>query len=278
MGFILVLISCTFSWRNLTLLAWAKIIFWLWFSWVFFSPHYSLYCPLKKFLLMNTFKNYLFICLCQVLVIACGIYLCYGMQDLISCGIRTLSCSMWDVVLCPGIEPRPPALGVWSLSHWTAGKSLCTFLCSYSLMSLLEAVPSLFQVLCVLWIEFLVFTSASMQSSLQIPRLCLRIVKGMCPSLLYSINCNSSWLKQWEGFLGFCDGRSLEIGWTWSTVTSVFWSCSSESLCPRIMGRSWTSHLFRINKTPVSSCLVLKSEEMFHEKMPNNSPYYRNAN
>ena len=29
-----------------------------------------------------------------------------------------LSCCMWDLVLSPGIEPRPPALGVWSLSHW----------------------------------------------------------------------------------------------------------------------------------------------------------------
>ena len=65
----------------------------------------------KNVLLMNTFKNYLFI--------ACGIYLCCGMQDLISCSIRTLSCGMWDVVLWLGIEPRPPALGAWSLSHWT---------------------------------------------------------------------------------------------------------------------------------------------------------------
>ena len=30
-----------------------------------------------------------------------------------------LSCSMWDLVPWPGTEPGPPALGVWSLSHWT---------------------------------------------------------------------------------------------------------------------------------------------------------------
>ena len=30
-----------------------------------------------------------------------------------------LSCSMWDLVPWPGIEPRPPTLGAWSLSHWT---------------------------------------------------------------------------------------------------------------------------------------------------------------
>ena len=26
---------------------------------------------------------------------------------------------MWDLVPQPGIQPRPPALGVQSLSHWT---------------------------------------------------------------------------------------------------------------------------------------------------------------
>ena len=30
-----------------------------------------------------------------------------------------LSCSMWDLVPWPGIKPRPPALGTWSLTHWT---------------------------------------------------------------------------------------------------------------------------------------------------------------
>ena len=30
-----------------------------------------------------------------------------------------LSYSMWDLVPWPGIEPGPPALGAWSLSHWT---------------------------------------------------------------------------------------------------------------------------------------------------------------
>ena len=30
-----------------------------------------------------------------------------------------LSCGMWALVPWPGIEPGPPALGVWDLSHWT---------------------------------------------------------------------------------------------------------------------------------------------------------------
>ena len=33
--------------------------------------------------------------------------------------ICSLCCGMWDLVPWPGIEPRPPALGAWSLSHWT---------------------------------------------------------------------------------------------------------------------------------------------------------------
>ena len=30
-----------------------------------------------------------------------------------------LSCSIWDLLSWSGIEARPPALGVWGLSHWT---------------------------------------------------------------------------------------------------------------------------------------------------------------
>ena len=35
-----------------------------------------------------------------------------------------LSCGMWDLVPKPGIELRPPALGVGSLSHWTTSREL----------------------------------------------------------------------------------------------------------------------------------------------------------
>ena len=30
-----------------------------------------------------------------------------------------LSCSKWDLVPWPGTEPKPRALGAWSLNHWT---------------------------------------------------------------------------------------------------------------------------------------------------------------
>ena len=40
-------------------------------------------------------------------------------MPVLSCGKQTLSCGLWDLVRWPVIEPRPPALGAQSLSHWT---------------------------------------------------------------------------------------------------------------------------------------------------------------
>ena len=37
---------------------------------------------------------------------------------------RIFSCGMWDLVSRPGIEPRHPALGAQSLSHWTTREVL----------------------------------------------------------------------------------------------------------------------------------------------------------
>ena len=34
------------------------------------------------------------------------------------CSMQILSCAMWDLTPWPGLEPGPPTLGVWSLSHW----------------------------------------------------------------------------------------------------------------------------------------------------------------
>ena len=58
---------------------------------------------------------YLFTWLHWALVVALRIF---------SCGIRTLSCSMWDLVPWPGVEPGPSALGVRCLRHWTTGEVL----------------------------------------------------------------------------------------------------------------------------------------------------------
>ena len=53
------------------------------------------------FMVSELKKIYLFICLCLVLVAACGIF----------------SCIMWDLVSWTVIEPEPPTLGLQSLSH-----------------------------------------------------------------------------------------------------------------------------------------------------------------
>ena len=65
----------------------------------------------------------IFICLlvwlCWVLVVTHGIF---------SWGMQTLSGSLWNLVPWPGIKPGPPALGVWSLSHWNHQGSPKSFL------------------------------------------------------------------------------------------------------------------------------------------------------
>ena len=35
-----------------------------------------------------------------------------------------LSCGMQDLIPRPGIEPGPPALGAWSLGHWSSREVL----------------------------------------------------------------------------------------------------------------------------------------------------------
>ena len=57
-------------------------------------------------------RNILFILLHQVSVGVHGIF----------------NCSMWDLVHQPGIEPRPPTLEAWCLSHWTTREVPILFL------------------------------------------------------------------------------------------------------------------------------------------------------
>ena len=69
---------------------------------------------------------YLFIWLQWVLVVACQIF---------SCGLWSLSGSMWNLVFIWRIEPGLPALGTWNLSHWTtreAPASLYKGSCDYT--------------------------------------------------------------------------------------------------------------------------------------------------
>ena len=46
-------------------------------------------------------------------------YICKFNVLFIYLAVLGLSCSMWDLVPEPGMEPRPPRLGAQSLSHCT---------------------------------------------------------------------------------------------------------------------------------------------------------------
>ena len=49
---------------------------------------------------------------------ACGLLVAACRLLVVACRLLVAAC-MWDLVPRPEIEPRPPALGAWSLSHWT---------------------------------------------------------------------------------------------------------------------------------------------------------------
>ena len=84
-----------------------------------FFPSFPLFLSLWDlslvFLLFFYYYYYLFIWLSWVLISAHGLF----------------SCSMWDLVPWPEIEPGPPALGPQNLSHWTtrgaSQRSYCVF-------------------------------------------------------------------------------------------------------------------------------------------------------
>ena len=52
-----------------------------------------------------------------------------------------LSCGIRDLVPWPGIEPRDPALGEWSLNHWTTKKSWEWTLFFFPRNGLLKCLP-----------------------------------------------------------------------------------------------------------------------------------------
>ena len=105
---------------------------WIFYIWLLCFSYLKVAHPIPFFMLVAVkificnFKIYLFIWLFRVLVAACRIFVVvYG---IFSCVLWTLSCGMWDLVPWSGIEPGSPALGAWSISHWTPGKSnICNF-------------------------------------------------------------------------------------------------------------------------------------------------------
>ena len=57
-----------------------------------------------------------------------SMYISAAAGGILSCDISAVSCGIWDIVPWPGIKPRSPALGVWSLSHQTTREASCSLL------------------------------------------------------------------------------------------------------------------------------------------------------
>ena len=84
----------------------------LWQSRVWPNSHHQLEQsgPPEKYRPLSLFYSARFICF----------WLCvFCFFKILYLAMLGLSCSMWGLIPWPGIKPGPPALGVWSLSHWT---------------------------------------------------------------------------------------------------------------------------------------------------------------
>ena len=113
-----------------------------------FQPFFSVCFILESFYYCALYS--LFIWLHWVLVVACGTF-CF------SCGMQALSCGMWDLVLPPGIDPGPPALGAWSLSHWTTREISALLLSSLVVSYLLLITSSMFFTADIIFLYLLFF-------------------------------------------------------------------------------------------------------------------------
>ena len=85
-----------------------------WINW----PFLPLFCWLQ----VHTSQFPTFLTAYQRLLWSCFLLKCWFLVGVFYLAALGHSCSMWDLVSWPGIEPRPPVLGVWNLSHWTTRK------------------------------------------------------------------------------------------------------------------------------------------------------------
>ena len=79
----------------------------------------------------------------------------YLAVPILSCGIQTLSCGMWDLLSRPGIKPGPLAMGAPSLSHWTTREVLIFILLCLIYLSQHYAFKS--GLYCTMYQDFLSF-------------------------------------------------------------------------------------------------------------------------
>ena len=57
-----------------------------------------------------------------------SMYISVAAGGILSCDMSAVSCGIWDIVPWPGVKPRSPALGLWSLSHQTTREASCSLL------------------------------------------------------------------------------------------------------------------------------------------------------
>ena len=115
--------------------------------------------------------NLFLICLHWVLAAALGSLLFIAACRLFSCRRWTLGCGIWALVPWPGMEPGPPALGVWSPSHWASGQvPVVTCWCGYGggheatgndcgSLSSVPSPPGYWNRMCVAWLSWVIQNS-----------------------------------------------------------------------------------------------------------------------
>ena len=156
-------------------------------------------CFSPYFFFLSFFKKYLFIWLCQALVVACGL----------------TSCGMWDLVPWSGIKPAPPTLGLQSLSHWTTTEVPWCLLTLWSKGTSL----SLTQV----WIQLLNLKRACFFIHSTLPQLPFSFPRGHCKNicsysasalpLLFFLNLQFSHLLLFQTYCTYLLSKYLLIDW-----------------------------------------------------------------
>ena len=95
-----------------------------------YGPHIDHRCLLfvwYGFYLLYTFPFFIFIFIyflcfgCLLVTAGILLWVCLSTSGFFCCcwSMQTLSCSVWDLVPWPRMEPGPPVLGAWILSRWT---------------------------------------------------------------------------------------------------------------------------------------------------------------
>ena len=153
--------------------------------------------------------------------------------------MHSLSCSIWDPVPWPGIEPGPPALGAWSLNHW-ATREIPSFHIFY------DPSGGSLTVDLKWWMKFYSFYSVGTQQhlikcSLFFSLFCLDYRDRICTSGSKKKVCEIWWRdSQWKSW---GSPNSEEWMWKWSSWGNS--SLGSSPVCTGYTkGKCWNELVF----------------------------------